>query len=219
MKIAMLGAGALGCAIGAALTEGGHETWLIARSPSHVGAMCRDGLQVDDTSGSRRVRVRATTQADDVGVADLVIVLVKSFHTDAAMRGAQGLIGPDTLVLSLQNGLGHEDILADVVGRERVLAGKTYVGGVRRGDAHIESGVAGKLTFIGELDGRITPRVQAIADIAVFVFSNEDGAELRHHSLTLLRRAKLRPSSAGPSASHGLRAMCGPSSAVRKRTW
>ncbi|WP_175760681.1 ketopantoate reductase family protein [Burkholderia ambifaria] len=164
MKIAMLGAGALGCAIGAALTEGGHETWLIARSPSHVGAMCRDGLQVDDTSGSRRVRVRATTQADDVGVADLVIVLVKSFHTDAAMRGAQGLIGPDTLVLSLQNGLGHEDILADVVGRERVLAGKTYVGGVRCGDAHIESGVAGKLTFIGELDGRITPRLQAIAD-------------------------------------------------------
>ncbi|WP_342612224.1 2-dehydropantoate 2-reductase [Burkholderia ambifaria] len=164
MKIAMLGAGALGCAIGAALTEGGHETWLIARSPSHVGAMCRDGLRVDDTSGSRRVRVRATTQADDVGVADLVIVLVKSFHTAAAMRGAQGLIGPDTLVLSLQNGLGHEDILADVVGRDRVLAGKTYVGGVRRGDAHIESGVAGKLTFIGELDRRITPRVQAIAD-------------------------------------------------------
>lgn len=164
MKIAILGAGALGCAIGASLTEGGHETWLLDRSPVHVETMRRNGLQVDDANGSRRVAVRATTEAGDVGVADLVVVLVKSFHTDAAMRGALALVGPGTAVLSLQNGLGHEDILADVVGRERVLAGKTYVGGVLRGPGHIESGVAGKATYIGELDGRVTPRVQAIAE-------------------------------------------------------
>ncbi len=164
MKIAILGAGALGCAIGATLTEGGHETWLIDRSPEHVDAMRRDGLRVDDASGSRQVRVRATTQPADVGAADVVVVLVKSFHTEAAIRGAHALVGPDTVVLSLQNGLGHENILADAVGRERVLAGKTYVGGVLRGAGHIESGVIGKYTYIGELDGRITPRVQAIAD-------------------------------------------------------
>ncbi|RQR24037.1 ketopantoate reductase family protein [Burkholderia sp. Bp9142] len=164
MKIAILGAGALGCAIGATLTEGGHETWLIARSPEHVATMRDNGLRVDDSRGSRQVRVRATTQATEAGVAELVIVLVKSFHTDAAIRGARTLIGPDTLVLSLQNGLGHEDILADAVGRERVLAGKTYVGGVLRAAGHIESGVVGKPTYIGELDGRITARVQAIAD-------------------------------------------------------
>jgi 2-dehydropantoate 2-reductase len=164
MKIAILGAGALGCAIGAALTEGGHETWLLDRSPTHVEAMRRDGLQVDDDAGSRRVKVRAATQAAEIGAVELVVVLVKSFHTDAAMRGALALIGPETLVLSLQNGLGHEDVLADVVGRERVLAGKTYVGGVLRGPGHIESGVKGKATYIGELDGRITSRVQAIAD-------------------------------------------------------
>ena len=164
MKIAILGAGALGCAFGASLTEGGHETWLLDRSPDHVETMRRDGLRVDDANGSRRVAVRATTEAGDVGVADLVVVLVKSFHTDAAMRGALALVGPGTAVLSLQNGLGHEDILADIVGRERVLAGKTYVGGVLRGPGHIESGVAGKATYIGELDGRVTPRVQAIAE-------------------------------------------------------
>lgn len=163
MKIAILGAGALGCAIGAALTEGGHETWLLDRSAAHVEAMRRDGLRVDDASGSRRVKVRAAASAAEIGAVELVVVLVKSFHTEAAMRGALALIGPDTRVLSLQNGLGHEDILADVVGRERVLAGKTYVGGVLRGAGHIESGVVGKFTYIGELDGRITPRVQAIA--------------------------------------------------------
>ncbi|WP_109477124.1 ketopantoate reductase family protein [Paraburkholderia sp. C35] len=164
MKIAFLGAGALGCAIGSALTEGGHETWLVDRSAAHVDAMCRDGLQVDDANGSRRVKVLATTQAAEAGPVDLVIVLVKSFHTDSAMRSALALVGPDTLVLSLQNGLGHEDVLSEIVGRERVLAGKTYVGGVLRGPGHIQSGVTGKLTIVGELDGQITPRVQAIAD-------------------------------------------------------
>lgn len=164
MKIAILGAGALGCAIGATLTEGGHETWLIARSPAHVDAMRMHGLRVDDARGARHVRVRATTRPEEAGVAEVVVVLVKSFHTDAAIRGAQALVGPETVVLSLQNGLGHEDILADAVGRERVLAGKTYVGGVLRGEGHIESGVAGKHTIIGELDGRMTERVRRIAD-------------------------------------------------------
>jgi 2-dehydropantoate 2-reductase len=80
------------------------------------------------------------------------------------MRGALELIGPETMVLSLQNGLGHEDVLADIVGRERVLAGKTYVGGVMLNPGHIESGVARKATYIGELDGQITSRVTAIAE-------------------------------------------------------
>lgn len=164
MKIAVLGAGALGCAIGATLTEGGHETWLIDRSPAHIDAMRTQGLRVDDTRGSRHVPVRATTQPEEAGAAEVVIVLVKSFHTEAAIRGAQALVGPETVVLSLQNGLGHEDILADVVGRERVLAGKTYVGGILRGAGHIESGVIGKHTIIGELDGRVTDRVQRIAE-------------------------------------------------------
>jgi 2-dehydropantoate 2-reductase len=163
VKIAILGAGALGCAIGAALTGAGHETWLINRSRAHVEAMQRGGLRVDDAAGTRSMAVKAAMAAADAGVVDLVIVLVKSFHTDAAMRGALSLVGPDTVVLSLQNGLGHEDLLADIVGRERVLAGKTYVGGVLRGPGHIQSGVAGKATYIGELDGRRTERVEAIA--------------------------------------------------------
>jgi 2-dehydropantoate 2-reductase len=164
LKIAILGAGALGCAIGAALTEAGHDTWLLNRDATHVDAMRRDGLRVEDERGTRRIAVQATAHAAEAGVADLVVVLVKSFHTEAAMRGSLALIGPDTLVLSLQNGLGHEDVLASVVGRERVLAGKTYVGGVLLGNGHIQSGVAGKATHMGELDGRVTSRVHAIAD-------------------------------------------------------
>jgi 2-dehydropantoate 2-reductase len=164
VKIAILGAGALGCAIGSTLTRGGNEVWLIDAYAAHVEAIRRDGLLVDSIDGSRRVPIRATTNAAEAGPADVVVVLVKSFHTDAAMRGALALIGPETAVLSLQNGLGHEDVLADIVGRERVLAGKTYVGGVLRAPGHIQAGIAGKQTFIGELDGRTTHRVTAIAD-------------------------------------------------------
>jgi len=164
LKICILGAGALGCAIGAALSEAGHETWLLNRGQAHVEAMNLRGLRVQDERGERQVRVKAACDAATVGVADLVVVLVKSFHTSEAIAGAKALIGPQTLVLSLQNGLGHEDILAEAVGRERVLAGKTYVGGVLLAPGSIRAGVAGKHTFIGELDGQRTSRVQAIAE-------------------------------------------------------
>jgi 2-dehydropantoate 2-reductase len=97
-------------------------------------------------------------------VADLVIVLVKSYHTREAIRAAAAIIGPETVVMSLQNGLGHEDILAEEVGRGRVMAGKTYVGGVFLAPGHVRSGVVGKETIIGELDGTISPRAQSIAD-------------------------------------------------------
>jgi 2-dehydropantoate 2-reductase len=80
------------------------------------------------------------------------------------MAGAMALIGAHTAVLSLQNGLGHEDILAQAVGRDKVLAGKTYVGGVLLAPGEIRAGVVGKHTYIGELDGNPSPRVQEIAD-------------------------------------------------------
>jgi len=163
MKICILGAGALGCAIGAGLAQGGAEVTLVNRNAAHVDAINAEGLRLRDHDGERRVRIRAETSPAGVGPVDLVILLVKSFHTREAMDQAGPLLGPQTLVLSLQNGLGHEDILAEYVGRERVLAGKTYVGGSLLGPGHIIYGVRGKETVIGELDGRITDRVRAVA--------------------------------------------------------
>jgi 2-dehydropantoate 2-reductase len=95
-------------------------------------------------------------------VVDVVIVLVKSFHTREAMASSTALVGPQTVVISLQNGLGHEAVLADVVGAGRVMAGKTYVGGTVLGRGHVLAGTAGKETLIGELDGRLTDRALRI---------------------------------------------------------
>jgi len=89
---------------------------------------------------------------------------VKSFHTRTAIAAAAPhIVGPDTVVMSLQNGMGHEDVLADVVGRHRVMAGKTYVGGVFLEPGRIIAGTKDKETLIGELDGTITARAKAIA--------------------------------------------------------
>ncbi|MET3513909.1 2-dehydropantoate 2-reductase [Pseudacidovorax sp. 1753] len=164
MKIAVLGAGALGCAIGGTLAEAGNDVVLINRSQAHVDAIWAGGLRMRGPDGERRVAVRAEVDCSALGPVELLIVLVKSFHTQQAIAGAASLVGPDTVVLSLQNGLGHEDILAEAVGRERVIAGKTYVGGVMLAPGHIISGTVGKETLIGELDGSASPRVQRIAD-------------------------------------------------------
>jgi 2-dehydropantoate 2-reductase len=163
MKVCVLGAGALGCAIGGVLAEAGAEVWLLNRSAAHVAAMNQNGLTLRDGGVDRVVPVQAATSASAIGHADLVIVLVKSFHTREALQNASALLGPQTLLLSLQNGLGHEDILAEFVGRERVLAGKTYVGGVLLAPGHVMAGTRGKATLIGELDGSVTPRIETIA--------------------------------------------------------
>lgn len=169
MKIAVLGAGALGCAMGSCLSESGHEVWLINRRADHVEAMNKHGLSVRVNGIDRYTPVKAALNAADIaaqiGTVDLLVVLVKSFHTREAITSSTSIVGPDTVVLSLQNGLGHEDVLAEVVGRDKVLAGKTYAGGVMLGPGRIIRGTDGKETYIGELDGRMTDRVQRVAEV------------------------------------------------------
>lgn len=164
MKIHVLGAGSLGCAIGGTLAGAGSEVTLIARSREHVDAVNERGLVMRDADGNERVvRLAAATDAKGLAPADLVIVLVKSLHTEAAIEGYRRAVADETIVMSLQNGLGHEEVLARAVGRERLLAGKTYVGGVLLAPGVVRTGVKDKLTVIGEPDGGISERVQRVA--------------------------------------------------------
>jgi 2-dehydropantoate 2-reductase len=163
VKICFMGAGALGATLGGVLTEGGNDVWLIDAYQAHVDAMNSAGLWMLEGDTERNVKVKARTSCEGIGFADLVIVLVKSFHTRQAVEDASSVIGPDTMVMSIQNGLGHEEIIAGIVGRSRVLAGKTYVGGVFLGPGRVRIGIQAKETIIGELDGRITDRVKAVA--------------------------------------------------------
>ncbi len=163
MKIAVLGAGSLGCAMGGVLAEAGHEVWLINRHAERVAQLREQGLVLRVDGQDRRVAVRASASPAEVGPADLVLLLVKSFHTDEAMASAAPLLGPQTPVLSLQNGVGHEEVMARHVAPERILVGRTFVGGSPVAPGHVIAGYRGKPTHMGELDGRASPRIEQLA--------------------------------------------------------
>jgi len=90
-------------------------------------------------------------------------VLVKSFDTRSAMSSARHLVGPETVVLTLQNGVGCEEAIAEVVGADRVIAGRTFVGGNLIEPGVVEYGIEGRRTVLGELDGAVTNRLEVVA--------------------------------------------------------
>lgn len=164
MRICFLGAGSLGSTIGGILSAGGSDVYLVDQWQEHVDAMKRDGLTIQENGSERVIKVKAAVDTSGLDVMDLVIVLVKSFHTRAAVSAASNIIGAQTAVMSLQNGLGNEEVIAGIVGKERVISGKTYVGGGIVGPGKVSSGIKGKLTVIGEMDGSFTSRIQSVSD-------------------------------------------------------
>ena len=167
MKIVMLGAGALGSTIGGTLAISGNDVHFVDMWQEHVDLINKDGLHMTNEKEDWYVRVDARTTADTIGEADLVIVLVKSFATKQAVEQLKqtNVIGKNTLVMSLQNGLGNEETIASVIGSENVISGKTYVGGRLIQAGYISAGVQGKWTYIGELNGEITDRIQTVCNV------------------------------------------------------
>ena len=165
MKIAVLGCGAMGSVYAALLASAGHEVWAIDAWSEHVQAMCSKGLRLEGPSGDRTVPIHATTNPAEAGRCDLVIVATKAMHVEQAAQSASPLIGPDTVVLSIQNGLGGPDTAAKVLGKDRVLVG--VVGGFgasMRGPGHAHHN-GWELVRLGELSGPISPRLDKIAEV------------------------------------------------------
>jgi 2-dehydropantoate 2-reductase len=154
----------LGSAIGGTLAAEGSDVVLVTRNRAHAEAIGASGLVLDDGDARRTVSVRATTGYHGLAMVDLAIVLVKSFDTEAAIESALPVIGPETTVLTLQNGVGCEETISNVVGPERVVAGRTFIGGRITAPGVVEFGTIGRRTTIGELDGSVSPRIRAIAD-------------------------------------------------------
>lgn len=166
MKICMLGTGSLGSTIGGTLAQGGSEVYFVDQWKEHIDKINENGLKMTDEKEDRYVKVDARTSAEGMGPVDLVIVLVKSFATKEAVSQLKetNVIGENTLVMSLQNGLGNEETIAEVVGEANVISGKTYVGGRLLSPGYVSAGVKGKYTYIGKLTGEITDRIQAVCD-------------------------------------------------------
>jgi 2-dehydropantoate 2-reductase len=138
LKVAMVGAGAMGCLFGGLLAGAGHDVWLVDLWPEQVRALNRHGLRMSYRDQERRLQVRATTDASAVGVADLVMIWCKAFSTPRAIADSRVLIGPGSTVCTLQNGLGNVEAIEAAVPTHQVVYGVTGIGSVLREPGHIE---------------------------------------------------------------------------------
>lgn len=123
MKVIVLGAGAMGCLYGAALHRAGEDVILVDVNREHLDAINTHGLELETRAGVEHLPIRARMPDEVTDTADLVLVFTKTFHTDAALAGIAGAIGPQTWLLSLQNGLGNDARLAAHADASRVLVG------------------------------------------------------------------------------------------------
>ncbi len=164
MRIAVVGAGALGCFFGAGFAAGGAAVTYVARGP-HLAALRDRGLTLVTPTGTTTTSVEATDEPAKIGPTDLVLFTVKSYDTDAAARGLGPLVGDRTVVLSLQNGVDNEARIAAVVGADHVLGGAAYITAAIEAPGVVRSG-AGRIV-VGELEpGPPSRRVVAIVEAA-----------------------------------------------------
>ena len=125
--IAVIGCGAMGTLFGGLLASAGNEVWMVSRDCARAAALERRGIRITGAS-RRQVRVRATSEPRRVRDAGLAFVFVKAYDTAAAARRAAQLLSPDGIAVTLQNGVGNVEALANVVGVDRVVGGSTAHG-------------------------------------------------------------------------------------------
>lgn len=145
MKVAVMGAGAVGCYYGGMLARAGHEVVLIGR-PQHVEAIERSGLHLEAQSFDERIPLAASTQASAVQGAKLVLFCVKSTDTQSAALEIKPFLAPDTLVLSLQNGVENADEVRKVIAQP-VAAAVVYVATEMAGPGHVRHHGRGELVI------------------------------------------------------------------------
>lgn len=168
MRIAIVGAGAVGGYFGARLARAGQDVAVVARG-AHLEAIRRDGLQVKSPAlGDIVARVTASADPRDIGPVDLVIFAVKTYDNPSALPLLAPLVGPGTAVLTLQNGIDSAREVAAAVGEARVLGGTTYVATAVTAPGVITQTGTHRSIIFGEAFGDrqvISPRVAAIADV------------------------------------------------------
>lgn len=167
MKIVIIGAGAMGSVYGGFLAEAGNEVFFLDIFKEHIDSINTDGLWMEGCSGNRYIKnIKATSNPDEVGIVDLAIVFVKSTITDIAIEQNKAVIGENTVVLTLQNGLGNIEKLKTVVNEEQIIAGTTAHGSNMLGPGKVNHAGHGA-TVIGELNGKVSDRIKAISQLFI----------------------------------------------------
>jgi 2-dehydropantoate 2-reductase len=164
MKIGVVGAGGVGASFGAMLSQAGHEVALLARG-AHLDAIRAGGLVVERAGERRALKLAASENAADLGTADVVLFAVKLWSTEEAGAAARPLVGPDSMVVVVQNGVDGMERLSPILGRDRIVGGVAQISAVIEKPGHVVHRspfarlVAGEPT--GALSGRVTAFVEA----------------------------------------------------------
>lgn len=160
MRIAVMGAGAIGGITGGLMAEAGEDVTLVDPFQEHVDRINSDGLKVIGVLGEHAIEISAVTPSGLEGTFDLVFLAVKGIDTDDALAALEGHAREDTPVVSLQNGINEEHI-ADVIGRGRTIGGSTHYAATFEAPGLVNKTSLGGYV-VGELDGKMTDRVTEV---------------------------------------------------------
>ncbi|MGA8029114.1 MAG: 2-dehydropantoate 2-reductase [Bryobacteraceae bacterium] len=164
-KVAIVGCGAMGSVYAALMADAGHEIHAVTLWPDHAEGMAANGLRCEGASGDRTVRLHASTTTDGIGHCDLVIIASKAFDAEAAARSCLPLLGPETVVQAIQNGLGAADLVAPIVDPDRLAVGVAGgFGASMRGPGHVHHNGMEMIRF-GAYGGLPKRLLQASAEI------------------------------------------------------
>lgn len=166
MKIAVMGTGGVGGYFGGRLAQHGEDVHFIARG-GHLRAIQQRGLTVRSYYGDFGIHpASATSDPAEIGPVDVVMFCVKMWDTEDAGRAIKPLLGEDTAVISFQNGVENEEILARILGSKHVLGGAAYIFSTIAEPGVVEHASPNARLLFGELDGRSTPRAEAFCAAA-----------------------------------------------------
>ncbi len=160
MRVHIVGAGAIGGMAGFHMAEVGENVTFVDRWSEHVRAMREHGLRITGLRGERTIPVRAMLPEELDEPLELVFLACKSQHTEEAVRGIMPHLTPDSVVVSLQNGMNEEKIAA-LIGAERVIGALPDYTAALVDPGHLEFTVSGPV-YVGELDGADTPRLREV---------------------------------------------------------
>ena len=164
MKIVVVGPGAIGSLFAAYLAKSKEEIWLLDKSSQRAAKLNECGISLEGSSASWQSKPKVTANPQDIGQADLIIICVKSFDTKLAIEKIKPLLNQETKILTLQNGIGNVEIISELVGQERVIAGVTNEGATLIDIGKIRHAGRGE-TIIGAIDGKTPVALRTIREI------------------------------------------------------
>ncbi len=163
-RVAIIGSGAMGSLFAAHFADAGAEVWAFDGWREHIEAMRRDGLRIRATCGERKVALRATSDAREPGIVDIALVMVKFRQTRETVAAALPMIGKQTLLVTLQNGIGNVEAIRAAAPDNRILFGLTTLTSEMLGPGSIEASYANKgETYLWPSDGRADADCEALA--------------------------------------------------------